>query len=263
MSQSRRESPLKEIYKSMMYGSVAGTAEVIANHPFWTAKTRKQNKLPFTVNLKVLYRGIIPNAMSMAPITAIQTSMFQVMKMMFAGSSTMTSSQTMACAFMAGVGAASIACPTELLMTIQGKHGSFYGAGQYVVKNSGWKGIYAGFTATALRDGIFTAGYLAGSPLAKAYVQSYIKSELAAGIVGGIIAGLCATIASQAIDTIKTEQQSGEVKQRIGMIAASKKIISTSGMSGLYSGGMWRGARVVSAVTIMSVLNEQLKAKFG
>ena len=95
------------------------------------------------------------------------------------------------------------------------------------------------------------------------FVKNRMINDFAAGLCAGITAGLCATVTSQAFDTIKTEQQSGEAKQRIGMVAASKKIISSSGMMGFFNGGLPRGARIISAVTIMSMINEKLTAKFG
>jgi len=198
------------------------------------------------------------------PITATQTAMFQTVKrIFFPDASKMSSSQMITCAFMAGVGAASIAAPTELLMTVQDKHGGFYRAAQYIMKNTGWKGIYHGFMATALRDGIFTAGYLAGSPIAKSYIQPYVTNDFAAGLCAGFTAGLISSVTSQAIDTIKTEQQSSEGQQRIGIVTAARKIKSSSGMIGFFNGGFFRGARIMSAVTIMSMVNEKLTAKFG
>jgi hypothetical protein len=247
----------------MLYGSVAGAAEVTANHPFWTMKTRMQRKLPFTLKPNILYRGIVPNAMSMMPITALQTTTFYLLKsVFFTDTSNMTTSQLFSCALMSGAITSAISCPTELLMTIQGEHGSFYRSGQYLVKHCGWKSIYNGIAATAMRDGIFTAGYLAGSPIVKEYIQAYTTNEFAAGIGGGIVAGLCSTVASQTADTIKTEQQSTN-HQVIDIKAASRNIVSKSGIYGLFCGGLPRGIRVVSAVTIMSIVVESMKAKFG
>jgi solute carrier family 25 citrate transporter 1 len=264
MSQSRQEKPQAAIMKSMIYGGVAGTAEVMINHPFWSMKTRKQKRMPFTVDLRVLYRGIIPNTMSMMPITAMQTATFEIIKAaFFPDAIKMSAAQVIGSAFMSGATVASISGPIEMVMTHQEKDRGFMQSARYLVKQGGWKGIYNGVGATVLRDGIFTAGYLAGAPMMKDMVKAYISHEFSAKVTAGVAAGIAATLISQPFDTIKTMQQAAIPSQRLTFKQAASKIYSEAGAAGFFTGGMWRGARVVSAVTVMNIINSELKAKFG
>ena len=77
MSQSKEETSLQgkpktTVAQSLITGSVAGAVEVLVDHPLWTIKTRLQNGEPFSLKPSVLYTGILANAASMVPITAIK-----------------------------------------------------------------------------------------------------------------------------------------------------------------------------------------------
>lgn len=263
MSKTRQETSTYEIFKSMMVGGLVGGGEVLANHPFWTMKTRSQNKEKFTLKLSILYRGLIPNAASMMPITAIQVGLNELIKHAYFNHEPMNDLQKTWCAFAAGAASAMVACPTEMIMTQQGKTKlGFIHTARWIVDQSSMRSLFNGMAATAMRDGVFTAAFIAGSPIMKSYIMPYCENDFISTIAAGTSAGLCAMVASQAVDTIKTAQQSAHPSQSIRIRDAFKKIRMNSGYFGLFQGGGWRGLRIMSAVTIMSTLKEKIEAKF-
>jgi hypothetical protein len=262
MSQTRQESSSSSVIKSLLYGSVAGGAEVLCDHPFWTMKTRAQKNLPFTTSLSVLYRGLVPNMLSMMPITALQFGLNATFKSVLFGEK-MSVSEQLVSACMSGAGAAIVACPTERVMTRQVAGMSFTKTAVTIVQQGGARSLYAGLMATALRDGGFTAGIFVGAPYMKGMLMPYIPSEKTATLAGSISAGVVVAVVTQAIDTIKTEQQSSEPNQSLSVPKAAKKLYSENGVGTFFRGTHWRAGRVASGVTIMSMVGDQLVKKFG
>lgn len=249
--------------QSITIGSIAGAAEVLVNHPLWTIKTRLQQGKTFMLNPSVLYRGLLPNAVSMIPITAMQIGLNRAVQQYFFKTSVLTDQERITSAFIAGLGSAAVCCPTEMVMTYQGKAGeSFYAVGKQLLKQGGWRGLFTALPATAIRESMFTTFFLAGTPILKAQLTPYCPSETSALLASGMIAGVGATYASQAADTLKTVQQAASPHQAARFTEAAKKVYSSQGVYGFFKGSVPRGARVVSAVTLMGFINEKLEAAF-
>lgn len=258
----KQDKPRVSVAQSILIGSVAGATEVLVDHPLWSIKTRMHLGEAFTFNPSLLYRGILPNAASMVPITALQVGLNRCFQnVIFKDSAGLSDVQRITSAFVAGVGSSALSCPTEMIMTFQGqKGGSFYAAGNYLVKQSGWQCLFTGLFATAIREGMFTTFFLAGTPILKAKIQPYCQNDYAVSLAAGIGAGLGATLASQGVDTLKTMQQAAQ-SQPVGFNEAAKKLYATKGMFGFFKGGVPRGARVVSAVTIIGLVSEKMETQ--
>jgi solute carrier family 25 citrate transporter 1 len=99
--------------------------------------------------------------------------------------------------------------------------------------------------------------FLAGIPMLKSKVIPYCPNDAVATLCSGMGAGVGATMASQAFDTIKTVQQTAT--SPIKAIDAVTKVYSTHGVYGFFKGSIPRGARVVSAVTIMGAIKEKME----
>lgn len=253
------------VLDSILSGSVAGATEVVVNHPLWTVKTRIQRGESLTFNPQILYRGILPNAASMVPITAMQVGLNRLVQtIFFNNSSEMSNYQKIASGFIAGVGSSFASCPTEMVMTHQGKKGgNFIASKNYLVLQGGYKCLFSGLPATMIREGLFTSFFLAGTPIVKTKLKPYCSNDYLASLLAGMGAGLCATAATQGVDTIKTIQQSAAPQNPVGFVEAAKKLYSSHGINGFFKGAVPRGTRVVSAITIMSWVNEKMEAKFA
>lgn len=258
------QKPKATVAQSILIGSSAGGMEVLIDHPLWSIKTRMQRGDSFTFNPTLLYRGILPNAASMIPITAIQVSLNRCFQnIFFKNSDELSNSQRITSAFVAGIGSAFVSGPTEMVMTYQSKTGgSFYTAGKHLIFQAGWHCLFSGLPATMAREGMFTAFFLAVTPILKSKIQPYCSNSYAASLIAGTSAGIGATIASQGLDTIKTIQQVANPQQPISLRKATQQIYSTHGFYGFFKGGVPRGTRVMSAVTIMGWVNEKMEDKF-
>jgi hypothetical protein len=263
------------LLQSLLTGSIAGAAEVMINHPLWSIKTMIQEGEAMTFNLRVLYRGFFPNMASMVPITAIQVGFDGgLQRIFFNDAEKPTAMQRIASAFGAGVASAFASGPTEMVMATQKATGdSFYAAAKYLISSGGPQRLFAGLPATMMRDGIFSAFYLAGTPLIKAFIQPYCKDEDVALFAAGIASGIGATVISQMPDTIKARQQAAGRRAKTGQQVADKNpslslrtaataLYAGHGMPGFFKGGLVRGARVVSAVTIIGGVKAKMEEAF-
>lgn len=247
------------VMESIFSGSVVGAIEVLVNYPLWTIKVQIQNGDPFTVNPKKLYRGLVPNAFSMIPTTALQVGLDQwFQNYLFKDTATLSQKQLTGTAFLAGVGSSLISCPTEMIMLKQRHdHLSFHAATQGLIQQRGVSSLYSGLLATALREGLFTAFFLVATPALKAKIKPYYPNDYGASLLAGFTSGVAATLMSQGVDTIKTRQQSVATSQ--GFLQTAKQIYASHGMLGFFKGTMPRGVRVMSAITLMGFINEKIE----
>ena len=247
------------VLESIFSGSFIGAIEVLVNYPLWSIKVQIQNGDPFTLNPKMLYRGLVPNAFSMIPTTALQVGLDQwFQNYLFKDTAALSQKQLTATAFFAGVGSSMICCPTEMIMLKQRYDRlSFLVATQRLIQQRGVSSLYSGLVATALREGLFTSFFLVATPALKAKIKPYYSNDYGASLLAGFTSGVGATLMSQGVDTIKTRQQSASTT--MGFVQTAKQIYASQGMPGFFKGTIPRGVRVMSAITLMGFVNEKIE----
>lgn len=252
------------IFQSFLIGSAAGATEVLVNHPLWNIKIRIQCNDPFTLNPKILYRGVLPSALSFVPGAALQVGLnrfFQ--KTLFVDVPQLSKAQQISTAFTAGVISALIRCPTELIMTQQRiTNSSFYQTFRHLLHHNGFWSLYTGYPAIATRSGIFAASFLAITPILKSRVSELGINPAIASLSSGIIAGMTAAIVTQSFDTITAYQHAHIHKESISIYKAVKQLYDQGGILRFYRGGSPRVVRVASATCIMAWTNERLSLFF-
>lgn len=262
--------------QSVFIGSVAGGMEVLCNHPLFVLKFRIQvaktaskiaSKTALDIvkelarNPRQLTVGMLPNMTSMIPITAIQVSLNNLLKeTFFEGNPSLDMKANITCAFIAGIGSSLVSSPTEMIMGYQTElKQPFFGVMQHIVHERSLRALYAGLSATACREGLFTVGFLGLMPYFKEQMQPWFTHhKYLTTLLAGTGAGVIAALTSHPFDTIKTRQQTLRLTQPENMVSATKNIYSKSGVVGFFSGGGPRTVRVVSAITLIGFVNELL-----
>jgi len=291
----RRELTIAE---SLALGNLAGFTEVLIDQPLVTTKIRIQCKLPFTLKPSILYLGFIPNLLSMAPITSLQMASDTAFKQFLLRYCDELSVYLNALsAISAGIVVALLSCPQELIMTHQqestkkpsgviknNQSVSFVSIAKNLWQEKGMRSFYAGYGATAGRDGIFSAGYLVFTPLVHYFLEKHhllpshffssgdlfsrvpllgkhvkkqkgLCNELTDAISAGIIAGAASSFLSQPFDTIKTRQQQPSPTS-ISFRNVMRCLYQSDGARSFFKGGFSRGLRITSAITIISAVNQ-------
>jgi len=242
--------------ESGLVGAISGVIEVCINQPTVAWKNALQQSRPLIVTPRELYRGLTINASSIAPVTAVQFGANQfLLSAICSDASNPSSFEQIACAAAAGVASAVVSTPAELVMIRQQRRQ----AGLLpTAKNSLLTTPFRGFTHGAMREAIFTVGYLGVAPVFGRYVGAilYPNSDSPPGwtrTCGSAIAGVLAGTASHAFDTIKTSIQGAEKGEPWKTAPVVKKLMKEGGgFKGLFSGLFPRGLRITIGVIVLS-----------
>lgn len=255
------------IWTSIVSGGASAITEVGFDHPAWTLKNRCQDEaIPktqkFTLDPRILYKGVIANLLSMVPITALQVSTAQSLKAVRHDvENPPTQMEALAYNATGGAVSALISGPTELGMIQQTQERGFIATIKHICSVNGIKGLARGMFGSAGRDAIFTMGYGYIAPQRKKKHMENGSSELGATVMGGIEAGVPTGILSHPLDTLKTIQQTASIIDPVTPIwKLAKDKYQKEGVKSFYKGVGWRSLRVVSGVTIMSTVSEKVSS---
>ncbi|KAK1928267.1 Mitochondrial glycine transporter B [Phytophthora citrophthora] len=250
-------------------GSLAGMIEVMLQQPTVAMKNAVQQGRPISWTVPALYRGVGVSLASIAPVSAIQFAVNGRLLRGLTPPGAAPSDQTkVLCGTLSGVASAVLSASAELVMTLQQNNGKSFGATvKEVAQEHGMTRLLRGFTATAVRDAAWCAGYLALGPVFTremhtlspetfGTVDTATKTQKAsASIAGCVTAGLITVVATQPVDTVKTVMQGEAMVLPSGRapstLATTARIYREGGLSSFYRGIVPRGCRLVGAVFIL------------
>ncbi|CAI5725955.1 unnamed protein product [Peronospora destructor] len=250
-------------------GSIAGMIEVVLQQPTVAVKNAVQQGHPIQWSSRALYRGVGVSLASIAPVTALQFAVNGRLLRGLTASGAAPSDQTkLLCGILSGISSAVVSAPAELVMTLQQNNGKSFGSTvKDVARAHGVMRLLRGFTATAVRDSVWCAGYLALGPVLTrethtlgpatfGHVDTATKSQRAsASVVGCIAAGLITVVATQPVDTVKTVMQGEAMTLPSGhapsTLASVTSIYRKGGFPRFYRGIVPRGCRLIGAVFVL------------
>jgi len=245
-------------------GMTVGVIEVLMLQPFNYAKNMTQQKMPISMNPATMYRGVGANCINMGSCTMIQFAVGGKLKSMVSGGDK-TKKLTVAQEFGTGIGAGTISAivgsPLELIMIQQQRKG---GTTMQTLKNiANPNTIFRGFAGAAVREALWTCGYLSIPPLVRGYLMENhgdtFKTNAEARVPAALLGGLFACYLTQPFDTIKTCMQGDIERKTYGTFSnTAKKLYSESKIPGFYRGATFRYGRMVCAVFIMDTLKEMV-----
>ncbi|CAO3599108.1 unnamed protein product [Absidia cylindrospora] len=110
-----------------------------------------------------------------------------------------------------------------------------------IIKNDGFRGLFAGYGATFIRDAPFAGIYLFFYENCKrkanvwAELHQYQVANAVINMGSGVIAGMTATVITQPFDMLKTRMQ---LKPTIykNLLQAASKVLKEEGMMGFFDG---------------------------
>lgn len=248
-------------HQSIVVGGIAGTLDVVVNHPFWAIRIMMQDKKAINFRPYNLYRGLISNALTMVPLTTSRISISSFLKNSFQSIDEKDSLIKMIlCPFMGGALPSFFAGPTELLRNLEYKYKtSFWKIYAQYVQHKGYKNLFRGTPGIAIRDGIYTASFFSITPLIEYYFEykNHLRKE-SSMLLGGVMSGIFAAIASHPFDTIKGTQQSHSMERDLSMLETAllfyedeDKNLSRT-LKRVFRGILPRGIRVASGVIVIS-----------
>ena len=200
-------------------GIAAGSIEVTLLQPMLYCKNATQQGLSFTINPRVLYRGLSTSILNMSILTGLQFPLTgAVQSVITAGSPRQLSpSETVSSAFLGGALSGVACAPMELVMIQQQRFGSSLCStpGTIVRERTmltgsrigGVTDLLRGLATSCGREGVFCAGYLGLSPTIKQWGMDAGYGAAASTVLGAVCSGVIASTLSHPMDTIKTCMQ--------------------------------------------------------
>lgn len=243
-------------------GIFAGAIEAWVTNPLTVIKFQVQKKQSWILKPWAYYNGVIPNALGIMPITAIQVGITESIKStVFENQPTVM--QQAGAAFVAGAISSGVACSTEMMMLLKNEnpktHLSVLLKEQF--KTKGFSGFFVGQLATVLREGPFSVALLVLQPWIKDLLHEQGLNDSTATLVSGSISGVSAAFFTHPFDSIKTKMQLESIYkspyQKTGLFKTAQ------GMSLLnFCQGFWaRGANTALSIVVMAHVLAWLKKK--
>lgn len=227
---------------------------------YW--KNAAQQGMPFTLNPRVIYRGLGAALSAEIGQMALQFMLTGVIQRAVVGKDThreLSNTEEISAALLGGALSAFYTAPVELTMVQQQNFGgSMLGTTMRIMNTYGvWKGLSRGFMATASRDAIYTAGLLGITPILQAkLIKDYRMGSSTAGVIASCIAGVVAGSLSCPVDAVKTCMQGD-----IGAVSY-QGFVSTLGKlrqeGRLFGGVGWRVANITGTIMIANELKVRL-----
>jgi hypothetical protein len=261
----KKRALLSEV-ENLGVGVVGGTVETVINMPVLTAKFCLQEGRPFPKSFGGFYVGTAMQAGNVAPITALQMVANGVYEKYIFGateSKPLNDVQKIGCSCLAGASSALLYSPVDLTMIQQQKLGMGPGATiSHIMSTHGATTMLRGVTSMAVREALYTAGYLGLAPVVCARMAAMpgrADSHLTNTIGSSILAGTLAAMVTHPVDTAKTKVQADvEGKVFKSALTTMPKIWAEEGIKGFYRGGLCRTIRTCVAFMVVSALREAM-----
>jgi len=252
--------------ENIAVGCAGGVTETCLLMPVLTAKFCLQEGRPFPTTPGGWYRGVVVQAGNVAPVTAIQIFLNGVIEKYVMGATDtkpLSEAQKIGASCMAGAGSAVLYSPVDLINIQQQKLQLSPGATvKHIVANHGYSTIWRGVSSMAVREAIYTAGYLGIAPVLTNYFASMPGREekfFTNTIAACAIAGVTAALVTHPVDTAKTNVQADLAGTTWkSAISAMPKLYAEGGIPAFYRGGAARCTRTVGAFIVVSSMREAM-----
>lgn len=233
---------------------------------YW--KNAKQQGLPFTMNPRVLYRGVLANMCNNGTCIMSQFYVNGLIRRAVAGGSDREFNDTerIAAGFVAGAIGSIPTAPMELTMIQQQRKGSSTAQALKGIfaGGLGGGGVSRGLTMMMAREGIYCCGFLGIMPvvrsaLARNYPERFAGSPDAARVCATLIAGPICCVLSHPFDSVKTCMQGDlEMARYRGATATARTLVAESGVAVLWAGMPWRLGRQCVSVFLIDYIRAEL-----
>jgi len=239
----------------------------------WTTaeRFREQVGAPKSSSLRVLYKSLMPDLISMIPITALQVLADSSLRRWLGGNNRVLSiGERLVAAMFAGFVVSPLASYAEMIMLLQQKYGlTMNSARTYLWQLSGFRGIFRGLTACGIRDAFYCAAYLGVAPAIKDYAEETFQynpylaphERWLPFVLAGPTGGLVAAVITQPIDCVKSRQQA--MFKKVKFTEATRNIFSSEGYWGFFKGIRGRAKRVTFGVVVMSYVNDRVQERLA
>jgi hypothetical protein len=254
-------------FQNAHVGVTVGVVEVLCCQPLNYWKNMKQQGLPLTIDPRKLYRGLGAAALNMGSCTMIQFAVGGSLKKLVLGGGDgrreggrLKTHEEMGVGFAAGVVSALAGSPLTLIMIQQQVRGGR--SVDALRRISTPQNFYRGFVGVAMREGLWTCGYLSFPPVfirtLRETFPEKLDTDAKARVPAALLGGLFACYLSHPFDTVKTCMQGDIERRTYGTFTETASKISEDGFTAFYRGASFRYGRMVCAVYLIDSLQVRI-----
>jgi len=250
-------------FENATVGAVAGAIEVAVLQPLNYFKNMVQQGVPIQKSPLIWYRGVLSNVTNMGSCTMIQFALGGAAKKAIMGPETrkLKAYEEMGAGVFAGVISAFAGSPLELVMIQQQRKG---GSVVNTVKSiANPSTIGRGFLGAAVREGLWTCGYLSIPPIVRGHLREQFPdkfdTDAKARVPASLAGALFACYLTHPFDTVKTCMQGDIERQKFkGFLQTARTVHGESGITGFFRGATFRYGRMVIAVGLLDTLGSAI-----
>lgn len=241
--------------QNVTIGVIAAFIEGVLLQPTLYWKNARAQKLPFTLNPKIIYRGTAASIFNECQMMGLQFGITGFFQKVFKSGDSMTQTQIFTSAVLGGTLTAFFSSPVELVMIQQQRFGgSFIAAPARIAKQFGvfQNGLLRGLMGNIGRDSIYVVGMLGVTPIIQDYLlknhdMSIEKASFSASMLGGLVSA----VPSHPFDIIKTCMQGDLEKQQYKTFSqTARELWAQGGLRRFFNGCAWRTVNVLGTVYI-------------
>ena len=251
----------------MLLGGTSALMAGVLLQPTIYWKNAKAQRLPFTANPMLIYRGVSAALASEVVQMSLQFGSTGFFRQLFGEK--LNGCQELFSASLGGCVAACATTPIELVMVQQQRFaGSMIGTSIRVARIYGvtGRGLMRGLLPTVARDSIYTTGLLGVTPVFQSHLQeTHGFTVVSAGFWASMVGGMLTTVLSHPFDCIKTCMQ-GDLDQKTysSVSRTIHTIWAEGGISRLFDGCFWRTMNICLTIWIANECRQRLpKLMFG
>jgi len=238
--------------QNIAVGAVASLTQAVILQPtiFW--KNAAQQGIPFTMNPRVVYRGMAAGLVNESGQMGFQFGAAGLLKKTF-GTSPFGD---MASAMLSGVAISPFVQGCEITMIQQQRFGgSLLRTPQRLVQKFGIRSLFRGYTPMIGREVIWTTGMLGTTPLMQKWLMeekgwNLNAAETTASLANGLVVG----VLSCPMDAMSTIMK-GDIEQKTygGFFSTLRKRL-VAGPKIFFGGVFWRSVNVAGTIWIANAV---------
>ena len=257
-----------------LLGVTSALLEGVLLQPTLYWKNMRQQRLPLSIDPRLIYRGMGAALCNEAGQMGMQFVVTGLFKSFFSDSSSASSTSAVSNierSLAADLGAAAgggavvalFATPVELIMIQQQRFGgSLLGTPLNILRAHGafGQGLMRGLGLTMARDSIYVGGMLGMAPIEQQYLmKNHDMAILPATLWGSALGGVVGGVVSHPFDVIKTCMQ-GDMTQETyrGTLATARTLLKSGGVSRFFNGCFWRTFNIAATVYIANECCQRL-----
>jgi len=243
--------------QNIALGTMASVCQCIITQPTLYWKNAAQQSLPFTINPRIVYRGIGVNLVNEGGQMGFQFGAAGFFKKLFGSSST----GEMTAALLAGTVISPFVQSCDITMIQQQRFGgSLQTTARRIHQEFGFcRGLFRGYSPLVIREALFTGGLLGTTPLLQDWFAKQDLNPNAAEALAAVISGVATGVLSCPFDAMSTSMKGDLSQKTYGGFRDTLRQRLAGGPRVIFGGALWRSVNIAGTILIANGVSTRVQ----